>query len=31
LNNLLFLKVISVYSAATRHVIAFYELIKTDP
>jgi hypothetical protein len=27
LNKLLFLKVISVYSAATRHVIAFYETI----
>jgi imidazolonepropionase len=31
LNNLLFLKVISVYSAATRHVIAFYDSIKTNP
>jgi hypothetical protein len=28
LNNLLFLKVISVYSAAARHHIAFYEIIK---
>jgi hypothetical protein len=27
LNNLLFLKVISVYSAATRNVIAFYETV----
>jgi hypothetical protein len=29
LNNLLFLKVISVYSAATRNVIAFYEAVKS--